>query len=227
LDDQSLPSVAAAGSDYLVVWQDARNRGAFNYDIYGTRVGAEGEVLDGAGLVICSDANAQITPGVTANGGEFLVAWTDERNASQSGLDIYATGVSFAGVVRTGSGLAVHRGQFDQRAPVVVGSSSGTCLVLSSSFKPDDFGSFRIAGSFVRLDNPPVISSILRTGDDATLSWLVETGKVYRIQFKDDLTAPTWNELSGDIAATNATASKTDTTTGNASQRFYRVLQQP
>jgi len=72
-----------------------------------------------------------------------------------------------------------------------------------------------------------VISSILRTGDDVTLSWLVETGKVYRIQFKDDLTAPTWNELSGDIAATNATASKTDTTTGNASQRFYRVLQQP
>jgi hypothetical protein len=226
-DDQSLPSVAAAGSDYLVVWQDARDRAANKYDIYGTRVGAGGDVLDGAGLVICSEANDQNTPVVTANGSEFLVAWTDGRNASQSGLDIYATGVSFTGIVRAGSGMAVHRGQFDQLTPAVLGNSNGSCLVLGSSFKADAFESYRIVGSFVRLDNPPVINGLFRTGSDVSLSWLVETGRVYRIQFKDDLTTATWNELSGDVAATNPVASKVDTTAGSARQRFYRVVQLP
>jgi len=33
--------------------------------------------------------------------------------------------------------------------------------------------------------------------------------------------------LAGDIPATGGTASKTDTTLGNATQRFYRVLLLP
>jgi hypothetical protein len=45
----------------------------------------------------------------------------------------------------------------------------------------------------------------------------------YRVQYKTDLSAATWTDLPGDITATTGTASKTDTTSGSDSQRYYRV----
>jgi uncharacterized delta-60 repeat protein len=73
-------------------------------------------------------------------------------------------------------------------------------------------------------DYPPQIKSISQSGAHVNLSWYSISNRTYHVQYKQDLSAINWIDLAGDISATAATASKTDTTLGNANQRFYRVV---
>ena len=53
------------------------------------------------------------------------------------------------------------------------------------------------------------------------------SNRTYRVQYSGNLSPNNWTDLAGDVSATSATASKTDTTLSDASQRFYRVLLVP
>jgi hypothetical protein len=69
----------------------------------------------------------------------------------------------------------------------------------------------------------PVVESITLLGTDATLVWSSVAGKTYRVQYTTDLTPTiTWTDVTGDVLATGATATKTDAF-GAATQRFYRI----
>ncbi|PYJ56404.1 MAG: hypothetical protein DME24_22365 [Verrucomicrobia bacterium] len=61
------------------------------------------------------------------------------------------------------------------------------------------------------------------TQTTTTLQWSAVAGKVYRVQYKDSLSDPGWNDLPGDVTATGGTASQIDTTVTSGPQRFYRV----
>ena len=61
-----------------------------------------------------------------------------------------------------------------------------------------------------------------RLGTDATLVWSAVNNRTYRVQYKADLNDPSWTDVPGDVTASGATASKTDTGAADA-QRFYRV----
>jgi len=76
-------------------------------------------------------------------------------------------------------------------------------------------------------DFPPPINNITQEGGGANLIWYAVSNRTYRVQYKADLSSTDWTDLAGDIPATGGTASKTDTTLGNATQRFYRVLLLP
>ncbi|HYH96685.1 Ig-like domain-containing protein, partial [Hyalangium sp.] len=108
--NQRNPAVASAGSDYLVVWEDARN-GDVNSDIYGTWVSSQGVVVDPAGFVISNAANLQAFPVVTSNGSDYFVAWKDFR----SGTAFYGSRVSDMGQVLDSAGIRLVTG------PVVSG----------------------------------------------------------------------------------------------------------
>jgi hypothetical protein len=79
--------------------------------------------------------------------------------------------------------------------------------------------------------DPTNIGSILRV---ITLSppsagpvqgfWSAVPGKTYRVQFKVSGSNPNWNDLAGDVTATDATGAKEDTAAGAAPERYYRVL---
>jgi glycosidase len=57
------------------------------------------------------------------------------------------------------------------------------------------------------------------------INWKSVVGKTYQVQFKDDLTAVTWQNLGAPITATGTTTSFTDTTVPMAqNHRFYRVV---
>ena len=58
-------------------------------------------------------------------------------------------------------------------------------------------------------------------------SALPEAARTYRVQFKNDLRAPAWTDLPGDIPAASPAASRTDSSLGTNSQRFYRVVTLP
>lgn len=65
-------------------------------------------------------------------------------------------------------------------------------------------------------------------GDTVTLTWLAQPGLAYRVQYKSEpASAVPWQDLEGDISATNTTATKTDTTVQRGPHRFYRVIIRP
>ncbi|HMJ65444.1 MAG TPA: YncE family protein, partial [Candidatus Binatia bacterium] len=57
----------------------------------------------------------------------------------------------------------------------------------------------------------------------ATISWNSVSGKIYQVQFKNDLSLQTWSNLLSGITASNATASAADNTFTNFLHRFYRI----
>jgi len=76
-------------------------------------------------------------------------------------------------------------------------------------------------GSATTTSVPSALSRI--SGGAMRFNWPSVTGKIYRIAYKNDLRDATWTDLSGDITATGATSSWTDSTTAGVSKRFYIV----
>ncbi|MBN2113194.1 MAG: hypothetical protein JW785_03605 [Acidimicrobiia bacterium] len=91
-----------AAFEYLVVWSDGRREGTRGFDVYGRRLSAAGAAV-GADFRISSNAGKAddlgpaVAYNVTAN--QYLVVWSDARNASTRGTDIYGRRVSATGTL--------------------------------------------------------------------------------------------------------------------------------
>ncbi len=109
---QSSPSIAASSTQYLAAWTDLRGADA---DIFASRIGATGTVLDVAGIPIVRIAGDQTKPSVASNGTSFLVVWQDRHTS----FDVVGTIVSSAGVVGT---------------PFTISGAAGDQLVPSATF---------------------------------------------------------------------------------------------
>jgi hypothetical protein len=73
---------------------------------------------------------------------------------------------------------------------------------------------------------PPGIESIVATKEIITITWSAIPGRTYRVQFKSDLNESAWNDLAGDVLATDSTAQKTDLIRPSAGV-YYRVIVLP
>ncbi len=72
--------------------------------------------------------------------------------------------------------------------------------------------------------NSVLACDALVAGDGRTeVSWDAAPGRVYRVQFKDDLDAPAWTDLAATVSILGSRARIADATAGGVSQRFYRV----
>ncbi len=139
---QSHPSIACDGSEYLVVWQDARNGG--QYDIYGARVLRDGTVLDPNGIQISAGSFSEYWPAVVFDGSNYLVTWM--RYIGLDG-DIYGARVSPAGVVVDPMGIPICTAAQDQEHAAL--ASDGTnCLVVWCDYR-DTSGYAQIFGARV------------------------------------------------------------------------------
>jgi hypothetical protein len=67
----------------------------------------------------------------------------------------------------------------------------------------------------------PTFGSSIVAGQTLTLRWSAINGQKYRVQWKSDLSDPTWIDLGG-VTASGSTAT-IDDTIGDQS-RFYRIL---
>jgi len=56
------------------------------------------------------------------------------------------------------------------------------------------------------------------------LSWNTVAGRTYRVEYKSDLSEPSWTELPGDITADGTTATKVDGSIIVTRQRYYRIV---
>jgi hypothetical protein len=226
------PSVAANGAHYFVAWTDYRNATVVtnassgdleysNLDIYGTRVTAAGSVADPAGIVICAVNGDQALPAVAASGSDFLVIWQDGRNGPT--YDLYGARISGSGAVLDPGGFEINRSSFQKYAPRVAGGNGGQFLVVSWGFRAEPFGAYRAVGNFINPDPPLLLRPLLLSGGTATLSWTVQAGRTYHVQFKPDLNTTNWTDLVGDTVVVDTTASFQDSGAGGAPQRFYRL----
>jgi hypothetical protein len=80
------------------------------------------------------------------------------------------------------------------------------------------------AGTLGKCLAPAFITSAIRSGNNLNINWLSKRGLTYRAQYKTNLdTITSWQDVVGDVTATNTTATKTDLLPASTFQRFYRV----
>jgi hypothetical protein len=72
---------------------------------------------------------------------------------------------------------------------------------------------------------PPVIQSVMQSGNSFTFTWSTRPTQVYQIQYTTNLTGSAWSNFGGPIVATNSTTTASDPITN--SQVFYRVVLLP
>ena len=84
-NDQTGADVARRSGHFVAVWTDMRSGGA---DVYATRIGAAGAVLDATGVAIAAGTRQQRLPSIASSGQTVLVAYQrDVPVAPFSGVD--------------------------------------------------------------------------------------------------------------------------------------------
>ncbi len=148
---------------------------------------------------------AEISPSVTATGGRrFNLA----INGAQvlTNFDIYAAaGAKFKAIAR----------QF-----IVVASGSGQIIL---QFAQGAANEAKIGGIEIGVA-PPRITGLTVTDGNATLIWQTFPGKLYRVEYKNDLGESAWGTLGSDRLAAGNSLSVTHSLAG-VPLRYFRVRQ--
>jgi hypothetical protein len=129
LEDESDPSVAWDGSTYIVVWA-ASDPAAAGWDVYGSRVDADGDVVQ-TDLLISTAAAAQINPAVAWNGQLYLTAWVELRGTHE---DIYAARVSGDGSMLDPQGIAIATDMLQPFFVDIASDGTGFLVVWETDF---------------------------------------------------------------------------------------------
>jgi hypothetical protein len=144
--DQSEPAVVWDGTNYLVVWQDARDGSfIFNYDVYGARVSASGAVQDVSGVLIGTATNDQSLPAAASSGAGALVVWQDSRNGANpwERYQIRGARVTSALGVQDPVGIEIGTAANVQNAPALARDGTNYLLVwqdFRNGTKSDVYG---------------------------------------------------------------------------------------
>jgi hypothetical protein len=123
---QRSPSIAAAGDDVVMVWQDDRNPEG----IFAQRISSSGNQLwVDDGVVVCAlngtQTDATVIP---AGAGGVYVAWADARNGNPG--DIYAQRIDALGVsIWAPNGVPVCLAAGVQSGPKIVSDNAGGLIV--------------------------------------------------------------------------------------------------
>jgi hypothetical protein len=131
---QSSPEVAFDGTNFLVVWTDDRSATSTDdydsFDVYGTRVSQEGNVLDPAGIPISTAEEDQSIGDVSFDGSNFLVVWDSQ---DPDGYNIHGARISPAGAVLDPKGFPISRARDEQTDPHVAFGGSHYLVTWSDA----------------------------------------------------------------------------------------------
>ena len=128
---QRFPTIISDGaSGAIVTWDDYRNYGSGNVDIYAQRVNASGAAewtIDGVAL--CTATGYQMDPTMTSDGGGgAIVTWESSPNGEN--WDIYTQRVNALGAVQwTTDGVAICIAAGDQWYPMITSDGRGGAIV--------------------------------------------------------------------------------------------------
>jgi hypothetical protein len=159
-------------------------------------------------------------------GGGFLLVWADNQPGQNSGIPNSDLHAPFA-LNNEGEALGLFN-------PDGVTPQSTVVFALqmenvSQGYHPDGDTNvvFSMANFSPREPNnlagPLQITTISLSGGIVTLTWDTIPGRRYRVEFKQDLSAPVWNVLGEDIAAGGNSATMNNPI-GSGGRGFYRVV---
>jgi hypothetical protein len=96
-------------------------------------------------------------------------------------------------------------------------------LVNSSNVVSDQWVSMLISGNIPQPQPSLALGAPFINGTNATVKWPSVVGRIYRVQYKDDLNAAAWTDATGEINATKTNVAIT--VSASPDHRFYRVVQ--
>jgi fibronectin type 3 domain-containing protein len=177
------PSIAWNGSEFGVVWQDARTTVA---DIYFTRIGADGTKV-GGDIQVTTDAGSSLNPALVWTGTEYGVAWEDTGTTVK---DIYFVRLNAAGA--------------KLEAEQQITSDAASSLHASLAWAETGFGLAwedtrdggteiyfaRVSAAGTKVGSDTRITNATGTSEYPSLAW---TGSTFGVAWKDSRTT------SGDI----------------------------
>jgi len=182
-NDQTWPQIVGLGNDSAVaVWQDNRDFGTNNSDIYAQRISlTSGATLWAEdGIAVCAASGEQSYPiAVSAGSGSSIIVWQDKRSGN---FDIYAQKISVDGVTQwVTDGIAVSTATGDQgggqwQVSVATDGVGGAIIVWEDKRESDiDIYAQRISADGERLwtDGGVIIST---ASDDQIAPVLVPDG---------------------------------------------------
>jgi predicted lipoprotein with Yx(FWY)xxD motif len=127
--DQLYPQITADGlGGAILTWEDARP--VISLDVYAQRVNSAGTPQwTAGGLAVCTAANNQEHPQITADGsGGAILTWEDVRAASN--FDVYTQRITSSGTPKwTANGVAVCTAANDQLYPQITADGSGGAII--------------------------------------------------------------------------------------------------
>jgi hypothetical protein len=137
--DQWFARAAWGGTNFLIVWEDDRagNWSDHQYDIFGARVSAAGQLIDPAGIAICVKPMLQREPSVGWNGSTYYVTWQDSRNGTN--YLVYGARVGADGLALDPDGVLIGTALTNrhQYSPCVAGRT-GNVLVVWQDLRRGD-----------------------------------------------------------------------------------------
>ncbi|MEO0070807.1 MAG: T9SS type A sorting domain-containing protein [candidate division WOR-3 bacterium] len=105
--DRYYPCVAFDGTNYFVAWSDDRD-GDGSFDIYGTRVTPQGEVLEPDGIPICTNPYQQMLfRSIIFGAGNYFLIWMDGRDEDDQYPNLYGARVRTDGGVLDPNGKPI------------------------------------------------------------------------------------------------------------------------
>ena len=210
--NQSLPSAAWNGSQFLVAWQTDMNAD-YRTHLYAGRVTETGGVLDAAGILLSRGGNSQTECDAAWGRTNWLVVWRDNLDWTTS--DLYGARVGAAGTVLDPAGLAICAATNKQRDPAVAWGGTNFLVVWSDdrnlASNANEFADLygaRVSDAGQILDaNGIVICTNL--GPQAVPDVACGTSGVFLVVWEDYLTYTNGTTYYGDIAGTRVNAAGT------------------
>jgi len=134
-DDQKRPWVAeGANSTALYTWEDERNNGTTDDDIYAKSIDSVGATSWGGvnGILICNAIEDQERPQIVSDGsGGGIIVWRDRRDRGTTQRDIYAQRVNSAGTVQwAANGVVISNAVDDQTNFSVISDGLGGAIIV-------------------------------------------------------------------------------------------------
>lgn len=237
-DHQSAPAATRFGTNFFVVWQDARGTQVPNVrqDIYGARVTTLGQVLDPEGFPICTQAALQSDPVVSATANAALVAWTDHR-LSNTYPDIYGARITPDGSVLDTNGLRICTTSGSTQNLAALATDGSEFLAVwadsrnGSSRAPDIYGTF-ISGDGtptptngfpLRLaTGPQTVPQVAFNGSDYLVVWQEAAANIQASGIVGVQVEPGWPVRMGPLLplATNALGRTSPALAAGPDRRF-------
>jgi hypothetical protein len=207
------PIPGATSSSLTLTNVQAADAGAYSVEVTNA---AGAAISDDAVLTVNTPPTLLPIPDRVAHAGE-LVAFTAVASDPDSGQTLT---FSLDPGAPAGANLNPTNGLF---AWLTTPADANTTNFITVRVTDDGTPSLSAAATFtVVLVPPPLLTSVSVSNGAVTLVWSAIAGRTYRVESKDDLTAPSWTPLTPEVTAAGPSASFTEAL--SATQRFYRVV---